>query len=69
MAVSRRDWTAEIQGNGHGTLWAWVAYNPKLGTFATANRDHARRFSSKQDVEDWITRLKVGDAKAIRLKD
>jgi hypothetical protein len=68
MAEKRREWTAEIDGNGHGTLWAWTAFNRTFGTFATENPEHARRFDSKEAVAAWIERLKVKDAKPVRLK-
>jgi hypothetical protein len=69
MSGKKREWTAEINGtNGHPKIWAWMAYNDKLGTFGTGNPEHARLFTSKADVEAWIARLKIKDAKAVRLK-
>ena len=68
MSESARPWTAEILIDGQ-ILYAWMARDPKYGTFAIANRDHARRFRTKEDVEGWIQRLKVPNATAINLDD
>ncbi|WP_422932239.1 hypothetical protein [Singulisphaera sp. PoT] len=64
-----RIWTAVIEADGKPRLYAWMAYNAKFDTFATDNPKHARMFKSRQDVEAWIARLKIKDAKPIRMKD
>jgi hypothetical protein len=59
-----REWTAEITSG----LYAWFAYNPEWGTFATSNIDHARMFESEADVLAWIQRLKVQGAEPVKVR-
>jgi hypothetical protein len=66
MAQKKQEWTAEITVEGHSPVYAWVAYNKQFDTFATATKDHARTFATKEDVERWIERLKVKNAQPIR---
>jgi hypothetical protein len=61
-------WTAEIESKG-SKLYAWVAFNPEWGTFATSNPDHARVFDSEADVSAWIARLKVQGAKPVKVRE
>jgi hypothetical protein len=61
-------WTAEIESDG-STVYAWVAFNPEWGTFATSKPEHARVFDSEAEVLAWIQRLKVQGAKPVKVRE
>lgn len=66
MAESR-EWTAAIVSKGV-TVYAWIAFSPEWGTFATSNIDHARMFDSEAEVLAWIERLKVHGAEPVKVR-
>jgi hypothetical protein len=67
--MSRVEWTARIALDGGRAVYAGRMYEAAFDTFGVEKLDHARTFATEADALAWITRLKIRNAQAVKLRN